>query len=76
MLYGRLDPALEDRAGMEEQVRVQISQVGTATTSEVAVIDPGSEAEAEAEARCRVGTPRSRRGARRIGRLRGDDSTG
>lgn len=33
--------------GMEEQVRVQLSQVGTATTSEVAVMDPGSEAEAK-----------------------------
>jgi hypothetical protein len=33
-------------SGMEEQVRAQVSQVGTATTGQLSVIDPGSEAEA------------------------------
>jgi len=32
--------------GMEEHVRSQISQVGTDTTGELTVVDPGSEAEA------------------------------
>ena len=33
-------------SGTEEQVRAQISQVGTGTTGELVVLDPGSEAEA------------------------------
>ena len=32
--------------GMEEQVRAQLLQLGSATTGELAVVDPGSEAEA------------------------------
>lgn len=32
--------------GTEERVRTQLSQVGTATTGELTVLDPGSEAEA------------------------------
>jgi hypothetical protein len=32
--------------GMEEQVRAQLFQVGTATTGRLAVVDPGSESEA------------------------------
>ena len=33
-------------SGMEEQVRAQLFQVGTATTGKLAVVDPGSDAEA------------------------------
>ena len=33
-------------SGMEEQVRAQISQVGTDTTGQVTVVDPGSDVEA------------------------------
>ena len=33
-------------SGMEEQVRSQISQVGSDTTGKLTVVDPGSEAEA------------------------------
>jgi hypothetical protein len=33
-------------AGMEDEVRSQISQVGTDATGQLAVVDPGSEAEA------------------------------
>lgn len=32
-------------AGLEEQVRAQLFQVGTATTGKLAVVDPGSDAE-------------------------------
>jgi hypothetical protein len=32
--------------GMEEQVRSQLLRVGTATTGQLTVVDPGSEAEA------------------------------
>lgn len=32
--------------GAEDEVRAQLSQVGTATTGELSVVDPGSEAEA------------------------------
>lgn len=33
-------------AGMEEQVRAQLSQVGTDSTGKLTVVDPGSEVEA------------------------------
>ncbi|MCD6639236.1 MAG: hypothetical protein LT071_04915 [Nocardioides sp.] len=33
-------------SGMEEQVRAQLFQVGTATTGKLSVVDPGSGAEA------------------------------
>lgn len=33
-------------SGMEDEVRSQISQVGTDTTGQLTVVDPGSEAEA------------------------------
>ncbi|MGH3507757.1 MAG: hypothetical protein ACRDO2_11190 [Nocardioidaceae bacterium] len=32
--------------GMEDQVRAQLSQIGTATTGNLPVVDPGSEGEA------------------------------
>lgn len=32
--------------GMEEQVRAEISQVGTEATGQLSVVDPGSDAEA------------------------------
>jgi hypothetical protein len=33
-------------AGMEDEIRSQIAQVGTGATGKLAVVDPGSEAEA------------------------------
>ena len=33
-------------SGMEDEIRSQISQVGTDTTDQLTVLDPGSEAEA------------------------------
>ena len=33
-------------SGMEDQVRAQLFQVGTATTGELIVVDPGSEVQA------------------------------
>jgi hypothetical protein len=33
-------------AGMEDEIRSQIAQVGTEATGKLAVVDPGSEAEA------------------------------
>ncbi|HET7351368.1 MAG TPA: hypothetical protein VFJ28_10560 [Marmoricola sp.] len=33
-------------SGLEEQVRAQLFQVGTATTGKLAVVDPGSDSEA------------------------------
>lgn len=47
MLYGNgWTQRWEIVAGMEEQVRAQLFQVGTATTGRLAVIDPGSNSEA------------------------------